>query len=60
VIQPTGRSTRTGRAKWWLQAPTLDNGSDWFRNLAGDDSDPGLLVFDLTADGFELQSLAVL
>ncbi|CAN7265895.1 hypothetical protein LJR186_001212 [Microbacterium foliorum] len=60
VVQPTGRSARTGKAKWWLQAPTLDNGSDWFRNLAGDDSDPGLLVFDITEDGFELQSLTVL
>lgn len=60
VVQPTGRSARTGRAKWWLQAPTLDNGSDWFRNLAGDDSDPGLLTFDVTADGFDLQSLTVL
>lgn len=54
VVQPTGR------AKWWLQAPTLDNGSDWFRNLAGDDSDPGLLTFDVTSDGFDLQSLTVL
>jgi hypothetical protein len=60
VVQPTGRSARTGRAKWWLQAPTLDNGSDWFRNIAGDDSDPGLLTFDVTGDGFELQSLTVL
>lgn len=60
VVQPTGRSARTGRAKWWLQAPTLDNGSDWFRNIAGDDSDPGLLTFDVTADGFDLQSLTVL
>ncbi|WP_336633434.1 MULTISPECIES: hypothetical protein [unclassified Microbacterium] len=60
VVQPTGRSPRTGRAKWWLQAPTLDNGSDWFRNLAGDDSDPGLLTFDVTGDGFDLQSLTVL
>ena len=60
VVQPTGRSARTGRAKWWLQAPTLDNGSDWFRNLAGDDSDPGLLTFDVTDDGFDLQSLTVL
>ncbi|MEV4737168.1 MULTISPECIES: hypothetical protein [unclassified Microbacterium] len=60
AAQPTGRNVRTGRAKWWLQAPTLDNGSDWFRNVQGDDSNAGLLVFDITGDGFDLQSLTVL
>jgi len=59
-VQPTGRNPYTGKSKWWLQAPTLDNSSDWFRNRAGDDSDPGLLVFDITDDGFDLQSLTVL
>lgn len=59
-ILPTGRSSYTGRPKWWVQAPTLDNGSDWFRNKAGEDSDPGLLMFDVTDDGFDLQSLTVL
>lgn len=56
----TGRNPYSGRAKWWLQAPTLDNGSDWFRNVQGDDSSPGLLTFDVTGDGFDLQSLTVL
>ena len=60
IVQPTGRNPHTGRTKWWLQAPTLDSGSDWFRNTAGEDSDPGLLVFDITEDGFDLQSLTVL
>lgn len=61
TVIPTGRNPYTGRSKWWLQAPTLDNASDWFRNLAGDDSDPGLLVFDIDAKtGFDLQSLTVL
>lgn len=59
-IEPTGRNPYTSKSKWWLQAPTVDNGSDWFRNRAGDDSDPGLLVFDITDDGFDLQSLTVL
>lgn len=58
--QPTGRNPYSGRAKWWLQAPTLDNGSDWYRNVQGDDSSPGLLVFDVTDEGFDLQSLTVL
>lgn len=60
TVIPTGRNPYTGRSKWWLQAPTLDNGSDWFRNVQGDDSDPGLLVFDITPDGFDLSSLTVL
>lgn len=59
-ILPSGRNPHTGRSKWWIQAPTLDNGSDWFRNIAGDDSDPGMLLFDITDDGFDLQSLTVL
>lgn len=59
-VIPTGRNPYTGRSKWWLQCPTLDNGSDWYRNIAGDDSDPGLLVFDIDSDGFNLQSLTVL
>lgn len=60
VVLPTGRNPYTGRGKWFLQAPTLDNGSDWYRNIKGDDSSPGLLVFDITEDGFDLQSLTVL
>lgn len=60
AILPSGRNPVTGRSKWWIQAPTLDNGSDWYRNIAGDDSDPGLLLFDVTNDGFDLASLTVL
>lgn len=60
TIIPTGRNPYTKRTKWWIQAPTLDNGSDWFRNRQGDDSDPGLLVFDIGNEGFSLQSLVVL
>ena len=59
-VLPTGRNPYTGRAKWFLQCPTLDNGSDWYRNIKGDDSSPGLLVFDITEDGFDLTSLTVL
>lgn len=29
----------------WLQAPTIDPGSDFFRNRTGEDSNPGLLTF---------------
>jgi hypothetical protein len=58
--QPMGRSLRTGKNRWWLQAPTLDNGSDWFRNLQGSDSDAGMLVFMVDENGLDLQSLTIL
>lgn len=60
LIQPSGRNPYTGRSKWHLQAPTLDNGSSWFKNFSGSDSDPGLLVFTVGEQGLNLQSLAVL
>lgn len=47
-------------SKLWIQAPTLDNGSDWYRNLQGSDSEPGLLVFRVTDDGFDQGSLNIL
>lgn len=55
-----GRNPTNGRQRYWVGAPTLDNGSDWFRQTAGRDSDPGLLIFDITPDGFDLSSLAIL
>lgn len=55
-----GRNPANGRQRFWIGAPTLDNGSDWFRQTAGRDSDPGLLIFDVTADGFDLSSLTIL
>ena len=39
---------------------TLDNGSDWFRQTQGRDSDPGLMVFDVTPNGFDLSSLTII
>lgn len=55
-----GRNAFTGRQRYCLGAPTLDNGSDWFRQTAGRDSDPGLMVFDVTPNGFDLSSLTIL
>lgn len=49
-IQPTGQID--GRDRWWMQAPTLDNGSSWFRNAGGgSDSEPGLLTFTIDDTG---------
>lgn len=50
----------SGRERYWLGAPTVDNGSDWYRGLKGRDSLPGTLVFDVTSDGFDLGSLTII
>lgn len=55
-----GRNPVNQRMRWSLGAPTLDNGSDYYRQTAGRDSDPGLLVFDVTPAGFDLGSLVIL
>lgn len=55
-----GRNPSTNRQRYCLGAPTLDNGSDWFRQTQGRDSDPGLMVFDITPNGFDLSSLTIL
>lgn len=60
TVLPSGRNPSTGRQKWWLQACTTDNGSSWFRNIGAGDSDAGLLVFDITENGFDLSSLTIL
>jgi hypothetical protein len=49
-VTETGR--RNGRSRYLIQCPTLDNGSSWYRQTSGDDSDPGLLVFNLTDEPF--------
>lgn len=51
-VEPTGTIPGTNRSKWWIQTPTLDNGSDWFRNISGQDSEPGVLTFTITDDGW--------
>ncbi|MEV7606106.1 hypothetical protein AB0N65_11765 [Paenarthrobacter sp. NPDC089322] len=55
-----GRNPVNGRQRYCLGAPTLDNGSDWFRQTQGRDSDPGVLVFDVTPEGFDLASLTII
>lgn len=55
-----GRNPSTQRQRWAFGAPTLDNGSDWFRTTSGRDTDPGLMVFDITPDGFDLSSMTIL
>lgn len=45
-VRQIGTSDR-GTSRYWVQAMTLDNGSTWFRNTSGHDSDPGLVVIPL-------------
>lgn len=42
-----------GDGRLWVQAPTLDNGSDWFTQRAGEVSMPGLLVLSVTRHGWD-------
>lgn len=51
----------SGRERMWLGAPTVDNGSDWYRNIKGRDSLPGTLIFEVDEDaGFDLGSLRII
>lgn len=60
-LNPTGRSLFTGKQKYWIAAPTLDNGSDWWANKTGSDSDPGLVAFVVDKEiGLDIQSFTVL
>ena len=59
-VRPSGRNPHTNRAKWHIQAPTLDNGSAWVLNKYGEDGDPGLCLFKINDDGFDLMGLRVL
>lgn len=59
-LRPSGRDPRTGKSKWHVQAPTLDNGSAWVRNKQGEDGDPALAVFQINDDGFDTGSFRLL
>ena len=40
-------STPRGTSRFLIMAPTMDNGSGWWRKMTGEDSVPGLAVFTL-------------
>lgn len=49
-LEPSG--ALNGKDRWWFQAPTLDNGSSWYRNGSGGSSgEPGLLTFTVDDAG---------
>lgn len=59
-VEPSGRNPVTGKARYHIQAPTLDNGSAWVMNKGGEDGDPGLCVFRIDNEGFDLTGIRVL
>jgi hypothetical protein len=46
IVQELGNSPGGG-SRWWVQASTMDNGSDWFRRISGEDSMPAITCFEL-------------
>ncbi|MGA5135236.1 hypothetical protein ACPCTO_36215 [Streptomyces olivoreticuli] len=47
------RAQQLGSGRLWIQAPTLDNGSDWWAVRSGEVSTSGLLVFSVGPDGWD-------
>ncbi|MFJ2745320.1 hypothetical protein ACIO3O_37315 [Streptomyces sp. NPDC087440] len=47
------RTTQLGNGRLHVQAPTLDNGSDWWVARSGEVSASGLLVFSVGPDGWD-------
>lgn len=48
----TGVHINTGRPKYHIQAPALDNGSSWYQNTSGESAEAGLLIFRVNEDGY--------
>jgi hypothetical protein len=48
-IEELGQSPNGG-SRWWVQAATSDNGSDWYRLTSGSDSSTGITCFELEKD----------
>jgi hypothetical protein len=46
-VQEMGDSGSNG-SRYWIQAPTMDAGSGWYRLNTGEDSKPGIACFELT------------
>lgn len=46
-VQELGGSPVAG-SRWWVQASTSDNGSDWYRLNTGEDSNTAITGFELT------------
>jgi hypothetical protein len=40
-------SNERGASRYWIQAATLDGGSDWFRLTSGESGKAGVVIFTL-------------
>jgi hypothetical protein len=49
IVKELAQHTEGG-SKFWVQCPTSDNGSDWFRLTSGSDSATGILAMELDKD----------
>ncbi|MEU9781502.1 hypothetical protein AB0H92_11095 [Streptomyces phaeochromogenes] len=47
------RAQQMGNGRLWIQAPTLDNGSDWYAVRSGEVSTSGLLTFSVGPEGWD-------
>jgi len=47
AIEELGQRHDGNGSKFWVQCPTSDNGSDWFRRKSGQDSTTGILTIEL-------------
>ena len=45
-VQELGKSSN-GNSRFWVQAKTMDAGSGWFRLTSGEDSDTGIVCFEM-------------
>jgi hypothetical protein len=45
-VQELGQAP-SGGSRWWVQASTMDAGSDWFKRMSGEDSMPAITCFEL-------------
>jgi hypothetical protein len=47
-------------SRFWVQAPTLDGGSDWYRDKTGKEAHPGLLTMVIGKDYDPRKDLSVI
>lgn len=70
--QPAGEADMLMTAHWhhlrvqqigdrvWVQVPALEGGSDWYRNRAGEETPPGMLVMEITGDQVGFRNMEIL
>ena len=46
-VEELGQRFDGNGSKFWVQCPTSDNGSDWYRRVSGEDSTTGILTIEL-------------